>query len=121
VVDGAFVYWEFSAALPVVTILSVILYLYLTIRLSMVPYLLADNPELSVIEALSASFRLTRGRVFELFVMQLSFLPWVWFVAITLLFGLIYLSPYVQATYAAYYMEFSGANRSVEDEPARAD
>ena len=45
-------------------------------RYRMTPYLLLDDPDLPVLEAIRQSKALMRGRKWELFVLDLSFLPW---------------------------------------------
>lgn len=46
-------------------------------RYQMIPYLLVDDPDCSILEAFRRSKQLMRGRKWELFVLYLSFLPWV--------------------------------------------
>ncbi|MDR0858365.1 MAG: DUF975 family protein [Oscillospiraceae bacterium] len=71
---------------------------------SMAPYILADNPGISASEALNESKRIMHGYKADLFVLGLSFFPWMLLVTIT--FGLagIYVVPYVQATTANFYI-----------------
>lgn len=45
-------------------------------RYQMIPYLLIDDPDCSVLEAFRRSKQLMRGRKWELFVLAISFLPW---------------------------------------------
>lgn len=92
-------YWAVLAALGV--------NIYVGLGYSMVPYLLADNPGLSASGALSESLRMTRGRRWELFVMQLSFFGWLLLVSVTLMIGAVYVYPYIEGTMAAYYLAFS--------------
>ena len=44
---------------------------------SMIPYLLAENPNLSASEAFSLSKQMTTGQKADLFVLDLSFLGWI--------------------------------------------
>lgn len=46
-------------------------------RYQMVPYLLLDDPDLPVLEAIRQSKEMMYGRKWELFVLQMSFLPWI--------------------------------------------
>ena len=72
--------------------------------LSQVFYILADNPQISIAQALKMSKELTRGYKGELFVLGLSFIGW--FVLCTLTFGiaLLWVFPYVNLTYAKTYL-----------------
>ena len=75
------------------------------ISYSMAYLVLADNPELSAKEALDESKRITSGHIGDLFVLYLSFIPWVLLGAITCGLALIYVVPYMQTTTANYYLE----------------
>ena len=75
------------------------------ISYSMAYFVLADNPELSAKEALDESKRITSGHIGDLFVLYLSFIPWVLLGAITYGLALIYVVPYMQTTMANYYLE----------------
>ncbi|MCL1965199.1 MAG: DUF975 family protein [Firmicutes bacterium] len=88
------------------------LYTYCDLSYMMVPYVLADDPALSAGEALRRGRCLTRGRIMELFVLQLSFFGW--FMVMPLLIGL-YVYPYREGTMAAYYLAF------VKDTPPESD
>ena len=75
------------------------------ISYSMAYFVLADNPELSAKESLDESKRITSGHIGDLFVLYLSFIPWVLLGAITCGLALIYVVPYMQTTMANYYLE----------------
>lgn len=66
--------------------------------------IMCDYPELSPWEAIKLSKKIVRGNRFELFVMNLSFLPWS-FLCI-FIFPIIYLMPYFGTTNALYYENF---------------
>lgn len=82
-------------------------------RYSFAPYILMDNPEMSPIECIKESKRLTKGYKGQLFVCSLSFIGWMILSSFT--FGILYiwLQPYIGATMAGMYrarleMEDSG-------------
>lgn len=106
VFEGISVYRAAMVAWPIV-LFALLLYLFVDTSLSLVPYLLVSHPALNVFDTLAESFRLTRGHVIELLIMQLSFLFWLWVVALTLFVGMFYVYPYIEATHAAYYLELS--------------
>lgn len=96
-----------GGGLPWFALLSIALSTYRSLTLSMVPYLLAENPALSPREAIRQSKDLTRGRVLELLVLQLSFFGWLVLCSLTFFIAAIYTYPYIEATMAAYYIAFT--------------
>jgi uncharacterized membrane protein len=75
------------------------------IAYSLAPYVLADNPTMTARDALNASKQMTKGHIGELFVLELSFIPWAFLVGITFGIAAIWVAPYIQATLANYYNE----------------
>ena len=71
---------------------------------SMIPYLLAENPNLSADEAFSLSKQMTTGQKMDLFVLDLSFLGWIILGAICCGIGLLFVQPYLEATKAEVYL-----------------
>ncbi|MBR3149940.1 MAG: DUF975 family protein [Eubacterium sp.] len=69
-------------------------------------YIMAENPELSFDEAMNLSKKMTNNHKGELFVMDLSFIPWYLLMLPTLGIVGIYVAPYVQTTRALYYENF---------------
>lgn len=66
--------------------------------------IMCDNPQLSPWQAIKISKKMIKGNRTELFVLDLSFIPWG-FLCI-FLFPLIYVMPYMQTTKALYYENF---------------
>lgn len=81
---------------------------------SMAFYILAENPEMSVFEALTESRRLMDGHKMEFFVLNLSFIGWILLTAITFGIAGIYVNPYIFATNTNFYRYLK--NNSVEKE-----
>lgn len=78
----------------------------------MVPYLLADNPELSSRDALNLSREMMYGEKWNAFVLDLSFILWEMLSGLTFgIAGYIWVNPYRFATNAELYMALS-AKRS---------
>ncbi|GHU42468.1 hypothetical protein FACS1894111_06460 [Clostridia bacterium] len=75
------------------------------ISYSMSYYILADKPDLTAREALNESKRITKGHKAELFILALSFIPWLLLVSITFGIAGIYVLPYIETTVANYYQE----------------
>lgn len=68
-----------------------------------VEYILAENPGIDPKRALELSGRMTDGRKWDIFVLNLSFLGWFILCMFTAGIGFIFLAPYLQATYAELY------------------
>lgn len=70
----------------------------------MIPFLLADNPQMTKEEAFAESKRMMKGQKWRTFVLDLSFLGWYILAALTLgILGVFYVIPYVNQTNAALY------------------
>ena len=68
-------------------------------------YILADHPEMSAGQVVKESKRLMKGNLWRLISLQLSFLGWILLSIFTLGIGLLWVSPYMQATNTAFYRE----------------
>lgn len=92
--------------------LKILLWLFLFIvpgfikayEYSMIPYLLAENPNLSASQAFSLSKQMTTGQKMDLFVLDLSFLGWIILGLICCGIGILFLQPYPEATRAEVYL-----------------
>lgn len=77
----------------------------------MLPYLLAENPNLTKKEAFALSKQMMKGNKWNTVVLELSFIGWNILSAMTFgLVGIFYLEPYRNLTVAALYEEISAAN-----------
>jgi len=70
---------------------------------SMAPYVLAEHPDWTARQCLDESKRIMAGKVGDLFVLQLSFIPWYLLCGVTGSIAFIYVLPYVCATTACFY------------------
>ena len=76
----------------------------LTYSYRLVPYILAENPEISGMDALKMSADMMRGQKWNTFVLDLSFIGWMLLTVITCgIVGIFYVDPYVHATDAELY------------------
>ena len=96
------------------TLLLVVPGIIKTFSYSMAFYILAENPEMSVFEALTESRRLMDGHKMEFFILNLSFIGWILLTAITFGIAGIYVNPYIFATNTNFYRYLK--NNSVEKE-----
>ena len=76
-----------------------------SIAYSMSYYVLAENPNMTAREALNVSKRITNGHKMDLFVLSLSFIPWLLLVMVTCGIAAIYVAPYMQLTITNFYHE----------------
>ena len=83
---------------------------------SMSLYILAENKGKSAKECINESKAMTDGHKMELFVLGLSFIGWVLLSCITCGIALIWVMPYMQATYANVYNSLKPT--TVVDAPA---
>ena len=79
----------------------------------MIPYILADNPDISMEEAFAKTKQMMTGNKWKAFVLDLSFIGWHILNAMTLgILGLFYLTPYIYSTNAALYRKLSETDNS---------
>ena len=72
---------------------------------AMTPFIMAENPNMTAKEAITASKQLMEGHKWELFCLGFSFIGWYLLAALTLGIGTFFLNPYVEAAYAAFYRD----------------
>lgn len=77
--------------------------IYFTCRYAMVPFIMKDNPELSLTETLKLSAEMMEGKKMQYFLLQLSFIGWLFLALLTFGVGMLWLSPYIYTTCAHFY------------------
>lgn len=77
---------------------------------SMAFYILAENPDMSPMEALNESKRMMDGHKWEYFVLSLSFILWILLSYVTCGIALIYVIPYMETTITLFYLNLKGDN-----------
>lgn len=83
---------------------AAVFYVPLSLCLSQCYYLMLDFPDKPAAEILKASFRIMKGHKGRLFYMELSFLPLLFLGAVSLI-GILWVIPYMQMTFAAFYFD----------------
>lgn len=79
----------------------------------MIPYLLAEDTNISSPEAFAKSRQMMYGNKANAFVLDLSFIPWLLLSGITFgLVGLFYVTPYIQSTNACLFRHIAGYGTS---------
>ena len=90
---------------PVVGALVAVVFMY---RYSMSFYILADNPDMDIMDTLRESARMMKGNKWRLFCLQISFIGWSLLCALTGGLGMIVLAPYTGQAEAVFYHHVSG-------------
>lgn len=91
----------------------------LAIGYSMTIYILLDNNEVGITEALKQSREMMKGHKMDYFLLQLSFLGWIILSICTLGILFFWLVPYMEVTNANFYNSISGKN--VEEVPVESE
>lgn len=88
----------------------------------MIPYLLADHPEMTRQEAFAASKAMMKGNKWKAFVLDLSFIPWDILSALTLgIVSVFYVAPYRRLTAAALYEKLKAQDEAPMAEVSAQD
>lgn len=70
---------------------------------AMTPFIMAENPDMTASEAITASKEMMDGHKADLFFLNLSFIGWELLNILTLGIGSLWLNPYMNAAHAAFY------------------
>ncbi|MDN4526078.1 DUF975 family protein [Fictibacillus fluitans] len=98
--------WLFTALWTVLLIVPGIIK---GIAYSQTYYVLKDNPDLPVLQAITESRRLMDGYKWKFFLLQLSFIGWIILATIPFGLGFLWLTPYMTASSAEFYNEIRQA------------
>ena len=80
---------------------------------SMVPYILAEEPDLSPNEIITRSREITRGHKLDMLILDISFLGWYIPGGLFFGIGILFVNPYREATYAKLYNVISGNDDNI--------
>lgn len=104
-------YWNIFCTMLYRSVINFLWYLLLIVpgiiksyAYAMVPYILADNPEIHYHRAVQLSNEMTRGHKFDMFVLDLSFIGWYLLGALACGVGVYFVNPYRDATLAELYL-----------------
>ena len=104
------------------TLLLVIPGIYKKLQYKMVPYIIAENPEIETKDALELSKQMMDGHKWDTFVLRLSFIGWMALNSLTFgILGLFWYNPYVFATEAELYRVLSGKSVGVASQTTYED
>lgn len=72
----------------------------------LVPYIAAENPDMTARQAITLSRKMMKGHKWQCFVFELSFLGWNILGVLTMgIFNILYTNPYQTASFTRYYAE----------------
>jgi hypothetical protein len=98
------------------TLLLIIPGIVKTYEYRMIPYILADHPDMDTKDVFAKSKELMRGQKWKAFVLDLSFIGWEILSMLTLrIVGILYVSPYRNMTNAALYERLEYGDLAVEE------
>ena len=81
----------------------------LALGLSMTFYVMAEEPNISGVDALKKSWEMMKGHKADLFVFYLKFIGWVLIGIITCGIGMFFVVPYIQTAQLYYYRELKNS------------
>ena len=110
-----FLYGDMPSSGSIAGVIGALFGIYLIILLMMIPYIIIVNayvlceyPDMTPSQCISASKAMMKGRRWELFVLNLSFILWYLLVVVTFGIAIIYVGPYVSVTLTNYYHRIKG-------------
>ena len=92
-------------ALVIAAIACTALYIFFDISLKMTFYILVDFPELGAFEALKSSWEKMNGHRMRLFMLELSFIPYILLALLSFGLGILWVYPYIQESIAQFYLD----------------
>ncbi|MGO4109450.1 DUF975 family protein [Paenibacillus sp. YAF4_2] len=97
------------------TLLFIIPGIIAAFRYSQAYFLLRDNPDIGIMEAITESKRLMIGHKWRYFVLQLTFIGWAILASITCGIGYLWLAPYISVTQAHFYDDLIGRAPAIDN------
>ena len=76
---------------------------YIGLGISQTFFTIANDENISGLDAFKESWRLMKNKKLKLFLLELSFIGWIILSVLTLFIGFIFLSPYIYTTYAKFF------------------
>jgi len=120
--DGFSIYWKafglhFTIGFYTLlwSLLLIIPGIIATISYSMAYYIMADNHNIEIMDAIKESKRITYGHKGDIFVLGLSFIGWGLLSCLTLGIGFLWLAPYIATTYSNLYNKLSDTPEIVDN------
>lgn len=93
-------------------IVGLIIYIPVSLLISQTYFIIVDFPNYSAKEVLRTSCKIMKRHMWKLFYLEFSFLPLMFLCVLTLGVGLIWLLPYMQMTYACFYLDIMNPEKT---------
>ena len=108
--------WHFEYFLPfcIACTAGSIALIIVNLLFSQVFYLLLDFPDYSAKDLMLYAIRLMKGNMGRLFYIEVSFIPLFLLGVLSLGIGLLWITPYLNATLANFFLDLMEQNRNVE-------
>ena len=91
---------------------GMLVYYIIWLPFSQLYYVLLDLPDKGVIDCIRMSFWLMKGQKLKLVGIQLSFIPLIFLSILTIGLGMIWVTPYMNASYACFHLNLTEAKSS---------
>ena len=102
------------------TLLFIIPGFVAAIKYSMTYYIIAENPDVPITDAVDMSKNMMEGHKLDYVMLILSFIPWLLLIIITFGLASIYVTPYMNTAYAQFYVmvrdEYNMGNEEVRED-----
>lgn len=100
--------WQILGLMLAALIFNLLLYLLLTLPLSLTYFLLADYTEMGAMEAFKESIHLMKGHKAKYLALQLSFIPLMMLSLFTCSIALLWVVPYMRTANVMFYLDACG-------------
>ncbi len=95
--------WTFLAI--ALYVIGVIILIILMLTWSMTVFILLDDMDIRVTDAIRQSRRMMKGQSWRLFLLCLSFVAWILFGILSFLIGLLWIIPYMTQSLTCFYLD----------------
>lgn len=103
-----------GVATVIFSIAATVYAIWIGLMYSQINFIIINNPELDIIDTMRRSRHLMDGNKGKFFLLELSFLGWIFLGIFTLGIGYLWLIPYIYTTEAAFYCDLRDAEKAIE-------
>lgn len=98
------------------SVISLILYMFATLNLNLVFFLMVDDHNLTAVDALKATYQMVMNYKKRYLYLQLSFLGYMLLNLLTLGIGILWIEPYMTQTVTLFYLDIKGELDAIQAE-----
>ena len=95
----------------ILALVTLVYAIWIGLMYSQISFIVIDNPELDILDTMRRSRNLMDGSKWRFFVLEISFIGWIFLGIFTLAIGYLWLLPYVYSTEAAFYCDLRDAEK----------